>query len=293
MLKFLFGLFILFPSFSFAGNVLISDCRIMNEKGRMVMTFPGKQCVFMDDGSVISSGKVELRRIGPDGELMWEEKLISSESKFFLSRDGQNILVTSAENSELPSDLRRYFFRIYDLKGKLLKENESFSLFGQNKKFYVTDFGETGRGKYFVNIFNDGLYILDNKLSKVEKKITFPGTNNHRVKDVQLTATGTFLYLHMQTTKVTLAEYFPGTNKSLKRYPPGNGASFYFPYGGSLTQSGNSYVINHPLSGTYVISRKTGKVEDFIVETHATDTFRAPYIVVKQNLDSFFSRWKF
>ncbi len=293
MLKTFFLFLILLSQFALGEDSIVSDCRLMTAQGKIIMTFPGKRCEFLDDGSVISLGNVELRRFGPDGELLWEKKLVSESSTFKLSRDGKSLLTVGLINGKLPFDPSVYHFRIYDLNGSLLKENDSFELFGPKKNIRVTDFGEGKGDQYFVNVFHEGLHFLNKDLKKIVKVMKIPGTENHSVKEMQLTEKGTFVFLHQSEKRISLEEYTSGNAKSSKLYPPGDGASFFFPYGGSLSLNHNSYIINHPFAGTFVVSRKSKLIEDFFVESHVTDTFRPPRHVSIKNLEAFFSRWKF
>ncbi|MES2527783.1 MAG: hypothetical protein V4598_11875 [Bdellovibrionota bacterium] len=300
MLKSVLFFLLLASPFSHAADTIIAECRLLNEMKVLLMTFPGKQCSFLDDGTVISLGSSELRRFGSNGEVMWAVNLISMESTFFLSHDSKSVLIMSVMNGKLPYDPRVYYLRVYDLDGFMVSENNSFDLFGSEKSVRITDFGQTIEGDYFINVFHDSMYILNKNLTKIVKSFKFPGTDNHLVKDVKVTEKGSYVYLHLPKRKlnqdlasVSVEEFLPGKIKAEKIYPPGSGASFYFPHGGSLTLSKNAYVINHPLSGTYVVSRKTGLVENFFVESHVTDTFRPPRSVSLQNLETFFSRWTF
>ena len=300
MLKLFFIALTLFSSLSFAEEMLAADCRLFNTSGKMITTFPGKQCHFLDDGTVLSLAKTFLSRLGPDGKKLWQVDLKSFETTFTFAERNKFILVTSSRNAELPFDPRVFIFQIYDLEGNLKESINSAHLFGTDKIVNVSDFGEGNDGKLFINLFRDGVYILSPDLKKVLKKIRFEGTDNHQVKNVHMTDEGSFLYLHMprkkpkqETPVVTLEEYFPERKKISLRYPPRPSPSFYFPYGGSLSLTDQYYVINHPLSGTYIVSRLTGEIKNYIIETHQTDLFRPPHSVRLLSRDKFFKGWKF
>lgn len=300
MLKLFYLTLLIFSHHSFSEDMLASDCRLFSTDGKMISTFPGKHCHFLDDGSVIATVKSLLGRYGADGKMLWVVDLNSFEAEFTYSEKNKLILVTSSRKSELPFDPKIFIFQVYEMDGSLKASVNSVHLFGTDKLVNVSDFREGNDGQFYINLFRDGVYHLSPDLKKIVKKVRFEGTDNHQVTNVHLTDEGTYLYLHMpkkkadqQTPMVTLEEYFPEKKKTVLRYPPKPSATFYFPYAGSLTLTDESFVINHPLAGTYIISRKTNELQDYVIETHQTDLFRPPHSVRLQSRDKFFSGWKF
>ncbi len=300
MLKYFFLALTFVSPLALAENMFAADCRLFSPDGKMISTFPGKDCRFLDDGTVLTFSKTFLSRIGPDGKKIWQIDLTSHEATFSYAEKSKTILATYSRNAELPYDPKVYYFQIYNMDGTLKATMNSARLFGFDKIVNLSDFGEGKDGQIFINLFRDGVYLLSPDLRKIVKKIRFEGTDNHQVKNVHMTDEGSFLYLHLPKKKendptpmVTLEEYFPDQKKRVLKYPPKPSASFYFPYGGSLTLTDEFYVINHPLSGTYIVSRKTGQLHDYLVGTHQTDIFRPPHTVRLQNREKFFSGWKF
>ena len=300
MLNLFFLALTFFSPPAFTEDMLSSDCRLFNMAGKMITTFPGKNCQFLDDGTVLATGKTFLNRISPEGKRHWQVNLNSYEITFRYAEKNKVILTTASRNAELPYDPKVFIFQIYEMDGSLRATINSVHLFGSDKLVNVTDFGEGKDGQLFINLFRDGVYFLSPDLKKIVKKVRFEGTDNHQVTNVHMTDEGNYIFLHMPKKKpdeaapvVTLEEYFPEKKKLVLIYPPKPSASFYFPYAGSLSLTNDYYVINHPLSGTYIVSRKTRELHDYIIETHQTDLFRPPHSVRLQSRDKFFSGWKF
>lgn len=300
MLKiFFFFFFFIFPLFAFASeNHLVAGCRVMSRNGSMIATFPGRICSFLDDGRVLSMSSTHLRMFENDGKIDWEMKLPAPLSSYAMGINQKKILLLSMKPGDLPGDPMNYFLDVLDLNGYRIRTMDTFTLFGLEKQVKVTDFRETSTG-YFISLYGDGVYFLDEYLKLTKKKITLGPRNE--VERVSLTPEENFFYLVRPASNesardpvVYVEEFDVKKNKPTFRWPSQKSVSFYFTRGGSVSLTGNSYIINHPVSGSYIVTRKTGKLADYITQTHFDiNQIRIPEEVILTDLSKFFERWKF
>lgn len=115
----------------------VIKCTIYNERGEVIRAFPGRPCLFLPDGSFVSSQTPKLVFYGPDGSKKWE-KPYATHHQLALSNDGKNILVMTYSVHEYKG-MRIAFDRlvVLDLSGKLLK---SFDFYD-----YREEINELGR----------------------------------------------------------------------------------------------------------------------------------------------------
>ena len=81
----------------------IIGCVILSSKGEVVFDFPGRFCIFLDDGSYISNviidGLQHVVRFGPQSEIIWKRKM-EAHHQINLSPDKKRVLVLSSEKSK-------------------------------------------------------------------------------------------------------------------------------------------------------------------------------------------------
>jgi hypothetical protein len=114
----------------------IIACTILSSKGEVVFGYAGRYCVFLDDGSYISSVIIDklphVVRFGPHNEIIWKRK-IEAYHQINLSPDKKRVLVLSSERSKkFICNVRFDVLNILDIgTGK--------TLFYWNTKDYITD----------------------------------------------------------------------------------------------------------------------------------------------------------
>jgi hypothetical protein len=276
MLRFFILLLISAPVF--ADNI-VADCRLLRENGELIMTLPGRQCEFLENGDFLSLGEKMLRRFGSEGEMIWEYPVETYRSRFVLSSDKKKILivVTKKEVSTLI---------VLDLEGKLLHQAV--------KNLIVSDFGDTPEGEYFINVYKDGIYFLDESLENVTSTKKIKIHPEHSIHALKFTGPGKYLYLLRSEKTITVEEYDEKSGKILFHFPPKPSKSFYFPFGGSVCVQNGQVLVNHSMSGLYVVSKKSGQLENYLVSSHFdTDRFNPPIHVFRKDLTEFFKGWKF
>jgi hypothetical protein len=114
----------------------IIACTILSSKGEIVFGYAGRYCVFLDDGSYISSVIIDklphVVRFGPHNEIIWKRK-IEAHHQINLSPDKKRVLVLSSERSKkFICNVRFDVLNVLDIRtGK--------TLFYWNTKDYITD----------------------------------------------------------------------------------------------------------------------------------------------------------
>lgn len=115
----------------------IIACTILSSKGEVVFEFPGRFCIFLNDGSYISSVIIDklphVVRIGPYNEIIWKRKM-EAHHQINLSPDKKRVLVLSSERSKkFICNARFDVLNVLDIStGK--------TLFYWNSKEYAADF---------------------------------------------------------------------------------------------------------------------------------------------------------
>ena len=220
----------------------VNDCRIITDwEGKTLKRFPGRLCLFLDDGRFVSATPRELSLYD------WKQKKLWSISGHFhhqlnLSVDRKTILTLSSFFEKRGEDVVRYdrLLRVA-LDGTILNERSSESLFADPKfiasgiriqpvpfnweldrakdaNFELGHFnsiyevpGQTlpkplrlfEKGQVVVNSIDAGIFILSSDLKTVVFFTTLKNSPSQRVHDVQVLADGTFLYFNNRNADPT------------------------------------------------------------------------------------------
>lgn len=192
---------------------------------RTVKKFPGKMCIFLNDGSFISASEMFIRKFSPKNTIVWQIPGMFHH-QINLSHDKTSILALSSEVAVVSGRAERndVFLKI-DLDGKilarrsamdLLKSQNLFPLYWDNEKILeiVKAKVETSHfnsiyevpgnknaekaaflkpGSVIVNSLSLGIFILSPDFNEVLYKKTFSFSHNHTVHDVQVNPEGEFL----------------------------------------------------------------------------------------------------
>ncbi len=311
------------PAITWDETYLVSACRIYKGSGLKLREFPGQICVFMDDGKFLSATSDKLRLFGVRSEVIWE-----IDGHFHhqvnLSPDGKRILTLS---SEVDGKSRTDKFMIISLEGKILAErNASDVLKGKkltlNWPVMDTALSDKGillenshfnsiyevplqtnkksqfqQGQIVVNGLVQGIFVLSPDMKNIIRHVIYQGSKNHSLHDVQVTGTGNFLVFNNEKkgdhSHTTIDEFDPSSQKIIYQFKADPPEVFYSKNAGGVQEIGTDHlIVSSHLSGTYLINRKTNKVENLNRNTHM-DTFKfIPVQQVKaQNLSRFLSHW--
>jgi hypothetical protein len=198
----------------------------------MVIGFPGTYCLFLEDGTYISSTVNEIQRIGKNYEVIWKIPGLFHH-QLALTPDKQKIL---ALNSEVvikdKKRIRIDKLMMISLKGEVLHEALSDDLLRQAKverpaidpgpvfatemkvdlevshfnSFYEipklkvkSPLPEMKEGNFIVNGRGDGLFILSPDLKTLLRHINLPQSLNHQVHDAQILEDGRLLIFNNLT----------------------------------------------------------------------------------------------
>lgn len=275
---------------SLAGELTyVAGCRLVKDSGEVLMTFPGRVCEFAHDGTFLSLGPSHLRRFAPGGKLLWEKDVLAERAEFSVTSRGEILLLEDKGET--------FHFIVLGADGKRIREASSREIWRDKKPHRVSEFRESRDG-YFLNVPHEGLFLLSRTLAPTGEVLKFG--KGHHARDVHWTREGKFVYLEIPSEDfepmptVSAVVYDPERRQVEFRFPPAPSGSFTFPRGGSLALSGEDLVINHPLSGTYLIRRSSGEVAEYVPETHIDiNQIRVPDRVALEDLREFLGRWKF
>ncbi len=222
---------ILFALSAFAASIdgvdfnslqLQKNCQIYSLSGEALQIVPGDLCLFLDDGSFVSSTDRYLRFFSKNDEVIWEHSGHFHHQMNF-SQDRKRILALS---SAFDGTIRQDRFLILDLTGKVLHSQTTDSLLHQAnlpalKNFFSIPSWKSERetshfnsiyeipptqgldlpsylkeGNVIVNSLDLGFFILSPDLQTVLYHARFPNSYEHRVHDVQVTPEGNFIYFN-------------------------------------------------------------------------------------------------
>lgn len=312
MLKFFLGFFLIQSvSAHDLGNLhLIGFCRIHDAKGNALMVFPGRRCLFADDGTFISLGANSLRSFDREGDVTWEFPVSSEYSYFTFSSNSKNLMVVTA----LPGKVTKQKLLLYVLseEGKILHYNELPEMINspeelnfQLRQIPLTT-PDTGPawlrgGNYILSGSHKGLIVLSSDLQKILHVIKIPSAHPEHISGFVFTPDGGHIIilnrLHIRSTKdvpvSTIEEYDLRTGTRVFQFPEVPHALFYIPAGGSIQLSESGDILaNHPMAGLYLISRKDLRIKAFIRDLHFDHSgLRPPDFIRTKNLDSFLRNW--
>jgi hypothetical protein len=206
----------------FGSLQLQKNCQIFSLKGEALRIVPGDLCLFLDDGSFVSSTDRYLRFFSKSDEVVWEHRGHFHHQMNF-SEDRKRILALS---SAFEGTIRQDKFLILDFKGRVLHTLTTDSLLqqaglpGLEGFFFIPSWKsekETSHfnsiyeipplvasnlpsylkeGNVIVNSLDLGFFILSPDLQTVLYHARFPNSFAHRVHDVQVTQDGHFIYFN-------------------------------------------------------------------------------------------------
>lgn len=321
-----FSLFFLFALSALAApswqnHSLINACNIFDLKGSLMRSFPGSFCQFLDDGSYISTDR-NMRYLNKNNELMWSLN-IHFHHQVNLSPDKKRILALASnfidkEQQKIRSDR----FLVIDFSGKILLDQSAEEILQQIKsqhhysKLELTHFNSfyeipdlqiknapsyLKAGNYILNAYKLGVFILSADLKKVLFHQKFAVSDNHQIHDVQVLPNGNILYFNNlasggshEAPFSAIQEMNLASGKIEFEFTATPKQTFMSRHCGGVQILDKEYLLfSHMLTGTYIYSRKTKRIESNIFQTHFVDNRFYPAQQVKaQDLTRFLSFWK-
>lgn len=109
-------------------TVIVIGCTIYNPSGAKIKSYPGRFCIFLDDGSIVSSTATTLRLINPDDTVRWE--IPGNYPRHLnISNDGKRILTTRSALEKGDGEIwRQDELMVIDLDGKILAQRKASEL---------------------------------------------------------------------------------------------------------------------------------------------------------------------
>lgn len=213
------------PLYAYENLTLVSGCRLYNLKGHNFKNFPGAICVFLEDGSFISTSDSGMRRISKDQEVLWELKG-HFHHQVNLSHDKKRILAMDTAVVETTVPLRQDKLVVISLEGKILHEAFAKDILTQGKATPLSwSLTETlarvhgpikeishfnsiyeippqkrpvknamiNEGDIVINSNGIGAFIMTADLKKVVKYIDVKNSVYNRLHDVQINERGNLI----------------------------------------------------------------------------------------------------
>ncbi len=266
---------------------------------RTVRKYPGSMCIFLDDGSFISSTDNSIRRFTPKKTVQWEIAG-NFHHQMNLSLDKSSLLVLSSELVNSKSIERNDVFLRIGLDGKILgrksaieimKEKKLWPLYWDNEpllKVMKADV-ETSHfnsiyeipenthsrtvpylkaGNVIVNSLSLGIFILSPDFEQTLYHKTFSFSQDHTVHDVQVDANGEFLFFNNDNLNNTKNRIY---HSAIQRFDPVKDVisfeytakekeHFFSPSCGGVQDFDNYLFISRLMSGGLLYSKSEKKV---------------------------------
>lgn len=252
-----------------------------------------------------------MRRLGVDGEILWEIKE-NFHHQIVFSSDKKKVLALSSEVT--PFRKKKYRvdkFLVISLDGRIVSSvavNKLIDLTKDQKNFYplhpqqaaelgtdtelshFNSFYEIPKiekknrphfldeGNYILNGLKHGILVVSPDLKKVLMSTTIPGSLEHSIHDVQVTPRGTYLIFNNKagTTELpfsTVTELDPLKLSPVFEFRSAPPETFYSPVAGNVQELDRENILfTNVLTGTFIYSKTTRKITHAILQTHATDS---------------------
>lgn len=336
------ALLVFFPLLAFGqkwkDHHLVSGRSIFSMQGKLIRSFPGQRCLFLDDGSFLSGGASSLRLINKNSEVVWELKG-HYHHQMNLSADKKRILALSSHVTKNKSgNLREDKFQIIDLNGKVIHEQNASALFSKRSvppfskvlnrnlrdivgaETEISHFNSiyevpsvSGKehpayikeGNIVINGVVSGIFVLSPDLKKILHYFTVKESLDHSLHDVQVNEKGNLLIYNNrgktaqekfpQNYYTNAAEIRPETGAVIHKFEAEPKEIFYSKISGSIQElDGDTWLITHYLSGSFIYSKSKKKFLSSIRTTHFDQNNSAvPTQQTKSyDLSKFLKHWK-
>ncbi len=333
-LRFILMLFLCFPVLAaipdLEGFLFQNGCHIFNLGGKYLKSYPGSDCLFLDDGSFISSDFKSVRLLSPTLETRWE-LTGHFHHQMSLTHDKKHLLLLSSAVTGTGDDkFREDLILVVSLDGKILhkklisefvlpvmpllsvsfpssvglpfpgvtRENSHFNSISEVPvQKSVSLFSE---GDIVINSIGLGTYVLSGDLKLRKHHFLHRGSKGHQVHDVKVNTKGNFLLFNnvladSALIQSAIQEVSPVNGNILFDYRGGGVIPFYSHAGGGVQELGEGHILfSDYLNGTFIVEKKSGTV---IRNTSGTHFVPVRGILPAQNvravnLSNFFSAGK-
>lgn len=286
----------------------IQDCNILTNKGELVKVFPGKLCLFLDDGSFVSVHENGIRRYDKKNEILWDVEG-NFHHQINLSHDKKRILAIGSKVESIAKKLIRIdTISIIDLNGRVLNEigaekllewtNQSSSDFpvphwesDTRAKIEMTHLNSIhevpklssarndlpfSEGDYIVNGLAHGLFVLSPDLKRIRLHKIITSSTIHRVHDAQVLASGRILFFNNMVSDSTdfnrysaIQEFDPVTERIASIFEANPAAMFYSRVCGSVQAlDEDTIMFSDRLNAAYIYSLKKKVIIQAVRGTH-------------------------
>jgi hypothetical protein len=216
-------------------------CKIFDLEGNTLGLYPGEMCVFLPDGSFLSSTRKNLRHISKNNEVIWE-LAGHFHHQLKLSNDGKRILTLSSSTVKFPiKHYRADKLMVISMDGKVLHERTSETLLNEvgvpfmesvlpdwlveDLKLYyeLSHFNSISEipkitkghkntflkeGDIIVNALTQGVFVLSPDLQTIRSHRFLSDKKVHKIHDVQANATGNLLFFNNATSDTEASANF-------------------------------------------------------------------------------------
>lgn len=287
---------------------IVQDCNILNMNGDLLKVFPGKMCLFFDDGSFVSATTKGMRLFGKDDSVVWEFPGYFHH-QLALSPDKKRIFALSSDVAVVKGNkIRVDKILVISVDGKVLHELNSDVLLGMTKqdslnwdnmpwviedtktKTEMSHFNSLyeipkiksskhpafKEGNLILNGLSHGTYVMSPDLKKVLFHSRFNTSLDHRTHDAQVTENGNVIFFNNISSDSprhnafsSIQEFDPFKKEVVFEFTAQPKAMFYSLICGSVQEFGDDLILfSDRFNGTYIYSRKEKWMYATIRETH-------------------------
>lgn len=299
---------------------LQNGCTLYSFGGTFVKTFPGVNCIFLNDGSFLSASYSSLRRFSARDELLWEIPG-HYHHQLNLSPDRERVLAMASALIPVTGKppLREDLFQVISLAGIILAQAPASAILPKKTQNLYYPFPSTGldifpekplletthfnsffevppqnhpssslrSGDFVINSMELGIFIVSPDFRKIQHHFLNSSSVRHSVHDVQPTSYGTLLLFNNEVKgalwkRSELQEIDGLSGKVLWGYSGLDHVTFYTAAGGGVQRLDERYILYSLfLDGAYVLDVKSGRIVRGISGTHSRPGFP---IVPAQNI---------
>ncbi len=300
-------IFLFLISFSFCVSAKASkqtegffqrNCEIMSFDQTFKKLFPGRFCLFLDDGRLVSADREGLKMYDKNQLLLWKVPGHFHHQINFSTNKDHILALSYQKHSSLPETVVDHFLKI-DLNGKVIAEQNAEFLFKEvafdfpkwsvhdsyhkfgfryershfNSIYEVPANTRSAEGGFFaagsiiVNSLRGGYFILDSSMKKILHHHILLNSDDHSIHDVQMLPTGEVLLFNNRNTDDSKGLYSsieiwePKTRKMTYRFTAPEKQWFFSASAGAVQLIDDSVLlITHRLNGVFLVDRKTNKL---------------------------------
>lgn len=310
--------------FAWKDDQIVVGCSVLDLKGELIKTLPGRLCQFFENGSYLTAIEAKLKLIDKNNSVLWEIPLVAHH-QMEMSADRKRVLVLARSKVTIKKkELEQDVFHVVNLEGKILHETTAAELMKQanrkeeeltNKELsHFNSFHEIPplentdslpdyirAGNFVLNARFLGTFFVSSDLKKVLHFLPLKNSHLHNTHDVQVLSSGKLLYFNNRkaennvqelSSSIDLYDFSSQKTESLFEGIPKQ--IFFSPDGGSVQQLDSEHIVfSHFLSGTFIYSLRDKKILSNIYKTHfAQGTFFPVQNAKVQNLHAFLKFWK-